>query len=253
MRRHLLLLYGLIGYLVGLGTLVYMLLWLYPWPWMPATIDSAAAGDSPLLAAAIDLGLILLFGLQHSLMVRPRFKAWFDRHVPYGAQRATYTLVSSLFLAAILLFWQPLPGTLWSFDEGTFAWWVATILYFTGWGVAVIATFQIDHFGLLGLTQAWRGWRGLGEPEPSFQERGLYHWVRHPIQAGTMLGLWATPVMNAGHWLFALGFTLYILVGLHYEERDLLRSLGDAYADYRRRVPMLLPFLKPKSPSKEPE
>jgi protein-S-isoprenylcysteine O-methyltransferase Ste14 len=243
MKRHLLLLYGIVGYLVGLGTLLYMVFWVYPWSWMPSTIDSGRPG--PILPSLLwDLGLILLFGLQHSLMVRPRFKAWFDRHVPYGAQRPTYTLISSLFLALILVGWKTLPGELWHFGPGSPGWWVMTLLYFFGWGVAVIATFMIDHFGLLGLHQAWRAWRGLGEPEATFTERGFYRWVRHPIQAGTLLGLWATPVMSTGHLLFALGFTLYILIGLHFEERDLLRSLGKAYADYRRRVPMLIPFLK---------
>jgi len=246
MRRYLILLYGLLAYLVGLATLVYMLLWLYPWPWMPTTVDSAPPSQHPLIAALIDLGLIALFGLQHSLMVRPRFKTWFDRYLPYGAQRATYTLVSSFFLALILYFWQALPGELWRFELGSLGWIVMTVLYFLGWGVAVIATFQIDHFGLLGLTQAWRGWRGLGEPEATFQERGFYRWVRHPIQAGTILGLWASPVMSTGHALFALGFTLYILIGLRYEERDLLKTLGREYEEYRKRVPMLIPFMKRK-------
>jgi len=246
MRLHLILLYGLLAYLVGLGTLVYMLLWLYPWPWMPTTVDSAPVSEHPIMASVIDLGLIALFGLQHSLMVRPRFKAWFDRYVPYGAQRATYSLISSFFLALILYFWQPLPGELWRCEPDSLGWTVMTVLYVLGWGMAVIATFQIDHFGLLGLTQAWREWRGLEEPEASFQERGFYRWVRHPIQAGTMLGLWATPVMSTGHALFALGFTLYILIGLHYEERDLLNTLGKEYEHYRKRVPMLIPFAKAK-------
>ena len=246
MKRTLILLYGIVGYLVGLATLVYMLLLLYPWPWMPSTVDSATPSAHPVLATLIDLGLIALFGLQHSLMVRPRFKTWFDQHVPYGAQRATYTLISSFFLALILILWQPLPGKLWHFDDGGIGYWIATLLYIFGWGIAVIATFQIDHFGLLGLTQAWRAWHGLGEPEASFQERGFYRWVRHPIQAGTMLGLWTTPVMSTGHLLFALSFTLYILIGLHYEERDLMQTLGEEYKMYRKRVPMLLPFLNPK-------
>ncbi|WP_292662120.1 isoprenylcysteine carboxylmethyltransferase family protein [Nitratifractor sp.] len=243
MKRHLLLLYGLFGYLVGLGTLLYLVFWVYPWSWMPTTIDRGEAhGLFPALAA--DLLLIALFGFQHSWMVRPRFKRWFDRWVPAGARRATYTLISSLFLGLILLLWQPLPGVLWSLPEGSVGWWIATALYFVGWGVAVIATFQIDHFGLLGLHQAWRAWRGIPEPDARFQERGFYRWVRHPIQAGTLLGLWATPVMSTGHLLFSLGFTLYILIGLHYEERDLLATLGEDYAAYRRRVPMLFPFFK---------
>ena len=240
-KRFTLLILGVVGYLIGLGTLLYMVFWLYPWPWMPTTIDSGSAA-SWVKGLAIDIGLIALFGLQHSLMVRPRFKAWLDRHIAPALQRTFYTVVSSIFLAALIYFWQPLRGHAWCFSEGSAGWWVMTLLYFSGWSVAVIATFQIDHFGLLGLHQAWRGFRGIPEPEPTFRERGFYHYVRHPIQAGTLLGIWATPCMSAGHLLFAVGFTLYILIGLYFEERDLVRTLGPVYEDYRKRVPMLLPF-----------
>ncbi|ADV46726.1 methyltransferase family protein [Nitratifractor salsuginis] len=250
MKRHLFLLYGIVAYLIGLGTLLYLVFWVYPWSWMPTSIDSPKPG--PLLPSLLwDLGLILLFGVQHSLMVRPRFKAWFDCYVSYGAQRPTYTLISSFFLALILVGWRPLPGILWHFEPGSFGWWVMTLLYFLGWGVAVIATFMINHFAMLGLYQAWRGWLGLGEAEAAFTERGFYRWIRHPIQAGTLLGLWATPVMSTGHLLFALSFTIYVLIGLYFEERDLMRTLGKPYADYRRRVPMLFPFIKAGEKRKE--
>ncbi len=241
LRRSIILILGIIGYLIGLGTLLYMVFWLYPWPWMPTTIDSGHAATWS-NALPLDLGLIALFGLQHSLMVRPRFKRWLDRHIDPALQRAFYTVVSSLFLGAIILFWQPLPGRLWCFSEGSIGWWMMTIFYVIGWAVAVIATFLIDHFALLGLHQAWRGFRGIPEPKPTFQERGFYRFVRHPIQAGTLLGIWATPCMSMGHLLFALGFTLYILIGLYFEERDLVRTLGKEYEAYRQRVPMLFPF-----------
>ncbi len=244
MKRLSILLYALFAYLAGLATLVYLLLWIYPWSFLPVTVDSAPLlplAHSPFAAAALDLGLIALFGLQHSLMVRPGIKRWLDR-LPRGTRRATYTLASTLALLLLLLLWQPLPQRLWNFSPSSFAGALALGLYLLGWSVAVIATFLIDHFELFGLHQAYRAWRKLPDPEPTFQERGFYCYLRHPIQAGTILGLWAAPSMSAGHLLLALGFTLYILIGLHFEERDLLRTLGEEYADYRRRVPMLIPF-----------
>ncbi|WP_201352852.1 methyltransferase family protein [Hydrogenimonas urashimensis] len=241
MKHFALLLLGLVSYLIGLGTLVVMLFWLYPWSWMPTTIDSGTPRFPALLAVAVDVGLIALFGLQHSLMVRPGFKRWFERYVPAQAQRSLYTLASAVTLAAILLFWQLLPGTVWDF-RGGIGFWAMTLLYFLGWGIAVAATFQIDHFGLFGLTQAWRAFHGIPEPPERFQEKGFYRFVRHPIQAGTLLGLWATPHMSTGHLLFAAAFTLYILIGLHFEEKDLIKTLGKPYIDYRKRVPMLFPL-----------
>jgi protein-S-isoprenylcysteine O-methyltransferase Ste14 len=119
-----------------------------------------------------------------------------------------------------------------------------TLLYFGGWGLAFAATFQIDHFELFGLHQGYRALKGLPEPDARFQKKGFYRSVRHPVQAGTMLGLWATPVMNTGHLLFSAGLTLYILIGLTLEERDLVKSLGEAYERYRLEVPMLLPLRK---------
>ncbi|WP_353662240.1 NnrU family protein [Hydrogenimonas sp. SS33] len=241
MKRLFLLLGGLAAYLIGLGTLVYMVFWLYPWPWMPSTIDSGTPRFPVPLAAALDIGLVALFGLQHSLMVRPRFKRWFTRFLPLPIQRSFYTLASSLILAAILLFWQPLPGVVWDFQNGM-GFWATTLLYFLGWSIAVLATFQIDHFGLFGLSQAWRAFRGEAEPPERFQEKGFYRYVRHPIQAGTLVGLWATPHMSMGHLLFCVTFTLYILIGLHFEEKDLVKTLGEPYAAYRKRVPMLFPL-----------
>lgn len=243
MLKHIpLILYGLLSYLLGFGTLVYMVFWVYPWTFMPSTIDSAAVDPNILLSFFTDVLLIALFGLQHSLMVRPSFKKWFNSLVPEVAQRSTYTLLSAFFLMLIIYFWMPIEGQLWHFESGIF-FWILSALYVLGWSVATLATFQIDHFELFGLHQIWRYVKKLPEPEAEFTEKGFYKYMRHPIQAGTMLGLWATPSMSAGHLLFALVFTLYILIGLHYEERDLVKTLGDAYVDYKKRVPMLFPKL----------
>ena len=242
LKNSLLVLYGLLSYLLGFGVLVYMVFWVYPWSFMPSYIDAVNADHNIWLSASVDILLIALFGLQHSLMVRPSFKTWFDRVMPEAAQRSTYTLLSAFFLALIIYFWMPIEGEIWHFESGVF-FWLLSALYAVGWSVATLATFQIDHFELFGLHQIWRYLKKLPEPESKFTEKGFYRYVRHPIQAGTMAGLWATPSMSAGHLLFALTFTLYILIGLYYEEKDLVKTLGEAYADYKKRIPMLFPKL----------
>lgn len=159
---------------------------------------------------------------------------------------STYTLLSSLCIVLILWLWQPLGGTLYAFESGPL-YRGATLLYFGGWGLAFVATFQIDHFELFGLHQGYRALKGVPAPEARFQKKGFYRSVRHPVQTGTILGLWATPVMSTGHLLFSAGLTLYILIGLRLEERDLVKTLGKAYERYRREVPMLFPFGKKRS------
>ena len=245
MLKYLIIIYGLIGYLIGLITLLYMVGWLYPWSFMPTNIDNGNSQDI-LLSITIDTTLILLFGIQHSLMVRASFKRWIERYFSSAGIRVTYTIVSSIFLALIMIFWQPIDIKIWNFENGLW-YWFFTILYFVGWGVAIISTFLIDHFALFGLHQAYKEFKDQKEPKSSFQIRGFYKFVRHPIQAGTILGIWATPQMSLGHLLFAIIFTIYIMIGLYFEERDLIKEFGKKYEEYRARVPMLFPFLKRNS------
>ncbi len=232
--------YGLISYLLGFGILVYMVFWVYPWSFMPGSIDSGTVHESTLFAIVVDIFLIGLFGLQHSLMVRPTFKTWFNAVVPEVAQRSTYTLLSAFFLGLIIYFWIPIDGYIWYFESGII-FWVLSGIYIIAWTVATLATFQIDHFELFGLHQIWRYIKNIPQPVTRFEEKGFYKYVRHPIQAGTMLGLWITPQMSTGHLLFAVTFSIYIFIGLHYEESDLVKTLGKAYIDYKKRVPMLFP------------
>ncbi len=245
MLKYLIIIYGLIGYLIGLITLLYMVGWLYPWSFMPTNIDNGNTQDI-ILSITIDTTLILLFGIQHSLMVRASFKRWIERYFSSAGIRVTYTIVSSIFLALIMIFWQPIDIKIWNFENGLW-YWFFTILYFVGWGVAIISTFLIDHFALFGLHQAYKEFKAQKEPKSSFQIRGFYKFVRHPIQAGTILGIWATPQMSLGHLLFAIIFTIYIMIGLYFEERDLIKEFGKKYEEYRARVPMLFPFLKRNS------
>jgi len=217
--------------------------WLYPWSFMPSTIDYGNSSYNIVISIFIDIFLITLFGVQHSIMVRESFKKLISKYMSEAEIRATYTVVSSIFLLLIITFWQPIDIWIWKFDSGV-GYYLMTILYILGWTISVIATFQIDHFELFGLHQAYREYKGISTSEPKFQERGFYKFVRHPIQAGTILGIWATPQMSVGHLIFALIFTIYIFIGLYFEERDLIRTLGDDYISYRSRVPMIIPFIK---------
>lgn len=195
------------------------------------------------LAGVLDLGLIALFGLQHSVMARPAFKQWMATTVPVHLQRAVYVLATSVMVGLLILLWQPLPAMVWQVQDSvaaTLLW----LLYGIGWLLLVAATFMIDHFELFGLAQPFRHWRSLPPPPDEFRTAWLYRYMRHPIYTGWLVIFWATPQMSVGHLLFAIGMSAYIVVGILYEERDLIAAFGDRYRDYRRRVPALIPGLK---------
>lgn len=212
--------------------------------WLPQTIDR---GIWPSLAwpaaAAIDAALLAQFGLQHSVMARAGFKAWLHRMVPPPLERAVYVIASSLALGLLLGVWQPIPAMIWHVHSppGAELLWA---VYGAGWLLVLASTWMIDHYELFGLAQVWRSFRGLPAPPEDFRTPYLYRYVRHPLYLGWLLVFWATPAMSAGHLLFAAGMSVYILIGLAHEERDLLRLFGDAYRSYRARVPALIPGLK---------
>lgn len=217
---------------------------------MPHNVDHGL-WPMPGLAAvlAVDAGLVLLFGLQHSVMARRRFKQWLTRHVPPHLERGVYLLGASATLGLLLVFWQPIPAMVWQVERQPYAA-LLWVLFAAGWLLATASTYMIDHFSLFGLTQAWRhhrtsrGYIMPGEND-AFRTPSLYRVVRHPLYLGILIGFWATPVMTAGHLLLAAGMTLYILIGIAFEERDLIARFGERYRDYRRRVPALIPGFKP--------
>ena len=196
-------------------------------------------------ALATDLGLIALFGVFHSLMARPGFKRQWTRLIPPAAERSTYVLQASAFLALLIWQWQPLPMVLWDFDGR------AAIAFYAlfGLGIALVlwSTFLIDHFELFGLRQVWCHQTGQSPGQSTFRTPALYRFVRHPMQLGALIIFWATPQLTLGHAVLAAGMTLYVLIGLRFEERALLRQFGATYAAYQRRVPMLLPGRHPLS------
>jgi protein-S-isoprenylcysteine O-methyltransferase Ste14 len=207
---------------------------------VPKGIDQGTRAAVP-VAVAIDLFLLLLFAVQHTVMARPWFKRRWTRIVPEPAERASFVLAASLGLALLFWLWRPVGGTVWNLPgPGAGALWA---VYAAGWAVAVISTFLVSHADLFGLRQAWLHARGARYSPPPFTERGLYGRIRHPLMAGFVVIFWAAPVMTAGHLLLAAAATGYILAGIAFEEHDLTQSLGATYAAYRARVPALIPRL----------
>jgi len=238
MTRLLALVYGLICYVIFFATFLYSIGFVGNLA-VPKTIDS---GMTTGLAEAllVNMGLLGVFAVQHSAMARKAFKRVWTRLVPPAVERSTYVLFSSLALALLYWQWRPMPEVVWH-AEGAGAG-VLTALQGIGWLVVLLASFMVSHVDLFGLRQVFLNLRGVAYSEPNFTMRGFYAFVRHPLQTGFLIAFWACPVMTRGHLLFAGASTAYILVALQLEERDLLAALGQAYADYRQRVPMLFPF-----------
>jgi methanethiol S-methyltransferase len=237
--RLLILFYAVASYAVFLASSLYAVGFVGNYL-VPKSIDiggSANFGE----AIVIDLLLLGLFAIQHSAMARPAFKRWWNRIFPVACQRSTYVLLSSLILLLLFWQWRPIPMAVWRI-EGLAAWLLIGV-YWLGWSIVFASTFMIDHFDLSGLRQAFFALRGAGQPGQSFKTPLLYKIVRHPLMLGFLLAFWATPRMTVGHLLFAIMTTAYILVGLQFEERDLIAEFGTTYQQYRERVPMLVPRL----------
>jgi methanethiol S-methyltransferase len=206
---------------------------------VPRSLDGAQAVGT-IEAILINLGLLSIFAVQHSVMARKGFKKWWTGFVPPAVERSTYVLFASLALAALCWYWQPIEGTVWKLEQpgAVLAVWV---VFWAGWGVLLLATFLLNHFELFGLRQVWSRMTGKPIPQGEFRTPGLYKHVRHPIYVGFVMAFWATPHMTFGHLLFAGAATGYILVGIWFEERDLVATFGNRYIEYKQKVGMLLP------------
>jgi methanethiol S-methyltransferase len=234
-------LYGLGAYFTFFGTILYAIGFVTGW-WVPKTIDTGAV-SSITQALVVNLLLMSLFAVQHSVMARKQFKQWWTQYVPKPVERSTYVLLSSL--ALILLFWQwrPIPTIVWQIDHPPIALTV-TGLSLIGWLVVFTSTFLINHFELFGLHQVATNLTGREMPTPRFRTPLYYKFVRHPIYLGFIIAFWAAPTMSVGHMLFAAVTTVYIFVGILLEERDLVDLFGDDYRRYKAQVSMLLPWRK---------
>jgi protein-S-isoprenylcysteine O-methyltransferase Ste14 len=241
LKRLFVFVYSLLCYAMFFGTSLYAVGFVGNLL-VPRSIDSPATG-SLVGGLTVDLALLLAFALQHSVMARPGFKRWLTRLVPEPAERSTYVLASSLALLALFAFWRPLGGTVWSVTEPAAAAALYCLCAF-GWLLVLVSTFLIDHFDLFGLRQGWLYLRSVPYRQIGFRTPGPYRLVRHPLYVGWLFAFWATPTMTATHLLFAVATTGYILIAIQLEERDLVASLGDAYREYRQRVPMLIPFAR---------
>lgn len=239
-------LYGVICYLVFFATFLYGIGFIGNL-WVPKSIDSGP--QMPLTdALAINLSLLAVFALQHSIMARPWFKKAWTKFVPTVVERSTYVLFSSLALLLLFWKWQPMGGVVWSVDN-LYGYFAIQLLYAAGWLLVLVATFLINHFDLFGLRQVWLYLLGKPYTGLAFRTPGPYKLVRHPLYVGWLMVFWSAPVMTVAHLVFAVMTTAYILIAIQFEERDLVRAHGE-YAEYRKRVPMLVPIGGAKEPAK---
>jgi protein-S-isoprenylcysteine O-methyltransferase Ste14 len=238
-KRISILLYGVASYAIFFATFLYALCFVGNFV-VPVTLDGTPTMPTG-KALLIDVALLGIFALQHSLMARPFFKRWITRFIPESAERSTYVLLSSAALITLFVFWQPLGGIAWHIEDPT----VRAVLYGLfgfGWLLVLVSTFLINHFDLFGLRQVWLQVAGRPYTHLRFGTPGPYKLVRHPLYLGWLFAFWATPTMTGTHLLFAFMTTAYILVAIQLEERDLVDALGEHYRRYRERVPMIVPF-----------
>ncbi|WP_306141777.1 methanethiol S-methyltransferase [Roseibium sp. MMSF_3412] len=237
MRRPGLMLYGILCYIFFNIAFLYMAGFLLGIA-VPKAINDGVPSDVT-ASLAINALLVFLFGFFHSLMARQWFKDRWTRLVSVEAERSTFVLQAAAFLSLLMLCWKPMPSVVWSVD-GVWAL-AAYALFLSGLVTVLLSTFLIDHWELFGLRQVWAGNNGTPNPKPVFKTPMLYRFVRHPMQLGVIMVFFATPVMTAGHLFFAVSMTVYVFIGLYFEERSLVREFGATYRDYQRRVPMLFP------------
>lgn len=239
MSRTLTLAFAIIAYAIFFATFLYLICFVGDLAYAAKTVDFGP--PTPVgIALVIDVLLIALFGLQHSVMARPAFKARWTRIVPRPAERSVYVLAASSALIILFLGWRPIDAIVWNVTSpllSSLIW----VLFWLGWTTVLVSTFLINHFELFGLQQAWLHFRGREAAPPELRAPFFYRWIAHPLYSGFFLAFWATPQMTAGHLLLAAGVSIYMLIAIRYEERDLTDLFGDDYRKYRAGVGMLTP------------
>ena len=236
-KRGLVLLYGLTGYLAGLVSLLWFILAMGG---LAPTSFGPLQSTSTFGAIAVNIGLIVLFGLQHSIMARPGFKTLLARSMPHATERATFLLLTGLTLMFAIAFWQPVPGMVWQVEHTglMIGLWV---LYGLGWTYLLLATFVTNHFELMGLRQTYFYVRNLSYRKVTFTDKYMYKYSRHPMMLGLLVGMWCVPVMSISQFVMASLLTLYVFIGIFFEERDLINEFGESYKKYKKEVAALIP------------
>ena len=239
MKRVLFFIYGVISYLVFFVTFLYAVGFVGNLV-VPKTIDSGFQGGTGSVLI-VNILLLALFALQHSIMARRSFKKWWAKIVPVEIERSTYVLFSSIVLILMFYFWRPVTDVIWNF-QSTALTNILLALFFFGWFFVLTGTFLINHFNLFGLQQVYRALKKQEQQYPKFVTPFYYKFVRHPLMLGFIIAFWAAPVMTAGHLLFAIATTGYILIAIQLEERDLVSYHGEAYKRYQREVSQIIPM-----------
>jgi protein-S-isoprenylcysteine O-methyltransferase Ste14 len=239
MSRAASLLFAIVCYAIFFATFLYLIVFVGDFSFATRTVDQGPLSP-PMTAAIIDVALIALFGLQHSVMARQGFKRWWMQVVPPPVERSVYVLAASAALLIMFTFWRPIDGIVWNITNPILhdgIW----LLFWIGWLTVLLSTFLINHFELFGLQQAWFHVRGREAEPPHFRKPLFYKFVRHPLYLGFLLAFWAAPQMTAGHLLLAAGMSVYILIAIRHEERDLVSLFGKDYELYREQAGMLMP------------
>ncbi|HXG99143.1 MAG TPA: methyltransferase [Sphingomicrobium sp.] len=245
MTRSLFMAFALVVYAIFLATFLYLIAFVGNLPWVPVTVDRGP--DAPVgTAVAINLALIAMFGLQHSVMARQGFKRAWTRIVPKAAERSFYVLAASLMLILLFVAWRPIYGVVWQVTNPLLVGGLLG-LFALGWVIVLTSTFLINHFELFGLQQAWFNLRDRAAAAPQLRQPFLYRFVRHPLYSGFFIAFWATPTMTLGHLLLASGMSVYMVLAIRLEERDLVDLFGTDYEQYRENVGMLAPRLGRRS------
>ncbi|MEZ4749216.1 MAG: isoprenylcysteine carboxylmethyltransferase family protein [Bdellovibrionota bacterium] len=243
MSRFFILIYSVATYFLFFGVFLYLIAFVMGLP-VPTTVDEGM-GHYGWIG---NVAWIALFGVQHTIMARARFKQWWTKFVPEAAERTTFVLIASLILVGLFRFWSPVPGHVWEIESEA----ARVVLYALsalGWGTALLSTFLINHFDLFGLRQAYLHFSGKPYTQVQFKEALFYKHIRHPLMLGFLVAFWSTPSMSAGHFLFSATMSLYVLVGILFEERELISIHGSAYEVYAARTGKLLPRFGLRSPN----
>lgn len=242
MKTILMFLYSIIAYLIAFASLLFWILSVSNL--IPGISIDRSPETSFSIALIKNIGLVALFGIQHSIMARRPFKKWLSNILPQPIERSTYVLLSGLLLAFLVWQWEPMGGTIWNITPGTILFYTMYILFFTGWAILFISTFLINHFDMFGLRQTYFELIKKPYKPLAFRVTAFYKIIRHPLYFGGIVGLWAIPNMSLTHLIFAILLAAYFIIGSIFEEKDLIRDFGDQYIDYKKNTGKFIPYFK---------